>query len=175
MGRPRLASGIKHAMTMQAPEHLLYDGEWMLLSSCPLEAYFSRVGKLPTFEFTTALGRGYVGYWEIKGCRLYLTGIWARLMDGSDFNLARCFPDRPDVSKVFAEWYSGSLCCSRGRLLERSRIGYVHIYEEDVFFEIREGMVTGIWRRNNRKRSESKPTSKTATVVRIDRGRARNA
>ncbi|SFO38534.1 hypothetical protein [Nitrosospira briensis] len=87
----------------------------------------------------SALWRGYVGHWEIKESRLYLLRIEGRLLNGEDASVSDIFPNtsRP----VFADWYSGKLICSGG-----NEIGYLDdfmVYEEDLVFTVRFGVILG--------------------------------
>jgi hypothetical protein len=76
------------------------------------------------FEATsTALWRGYVGTWEIMNDRLYLVALdGCMLLDSkqTDVMLKDVFPHYPEG--LFAQWYSGELRCTRGKLLNYVRL-----------------------------------------------------
>ena len=135
-------------MTAQIAEKLCYEGREVSMCSEPLADYFALAGIDPGFQFTcTALWRGYVGTWEIRDGRLYLTGLSGTLKDGSDANVATFFPDYP--GRVFAHWYSGKLRIPEGKMLEYVHMGYGSTYEEDLTVTVDRGVVTRTSVRHN--------------------------
>jgi hypothetical protein len=137
-------------MTAQIGENLSYEGHVTTMCSEPLGSYFELAGIDPGFEANcTALWRGYVGSWEIRDGRLYLTGLDGTLQDGSQATVATFFPDYPDC--VFAHWYSGTLRVPQGKLLDYVHGGYGSTYEDDLLITIEKGMVTGTDVRHNGK------------------------
>lgn len=127
-------------MTAQIAESLHYEGRSMAMCSNPLGDYFALADIHPGFAMNcTALWRGYVGTWEILDGRLYLIGLKGELEDGTRINLASIFPDYPE--RVFAHWYSGKLRIPQGKLLQYVHMGYGSIYEDDLFIDIRKGVV----------------------------------
>ena len=92
-------------MTAQIAERLRYDGEDYAMCTNPLSDYFALGGVNPDFVWTTtALWRGYVGYWEVADGRLYLLELQGTLKDGNDASVATIFPNFPD--RVFAQGLS---------------------------------------------------------------------
>ena len=135
-------------MTAQIGENLSYEGHATTMCSEPLGSYFTLAGVSPRFaENCTALWRGYVGSWEIRDDRLYLTGLEGTLQDGSLATVATFFPDYPD--RVFAHWYSGTLRVPQGKLLAYFHGGYGSTYEDDLLISIEKGVVTGTNVRHN--------------------------
>ena len=134
-------------MTAQMSEKLIYQSETLALCSQPL-AYFLEMAAIPwKFEAPhTALWRGYVGTWRIEADRLYLVGLsgWTSETEqtpSKQVGLGDLFPGYPDG--VFAHWFTGELRCPRGGLLEYVRGGFSSAYEEDLFLQVRRGVLLG--------------------------------
>lgn len=143
-------------MTAQISEKLLFEGQQLALCELPLSVYFALGGKAPDFDYNcTALWRGYVGSWLIEHDRLYLVELNGPLKEGTQATLRTVFPDFPD--RVFAHWYSGKLRCPRGRRLEYVHMGFGSTYEEDLFIEVRKGVVIGTEVRRNGTAEEGSP------------------
>jgi hypothetical protein len=129
-------------MTAQLPERLRYKGKRLELCTLPLEDYFEAGGASPDFEpSSTALGRGYVGEWSIVRGRLYLVRLRGMLVGGHEASLETVFPGHS--GRVLAEWFSGTLCCPQGRLLQYFHGGFGSVYESDLLIDIERGVVTG--------------------------------
>ena len=130
-------------MTAQMSETLIYKGEKLNLCTNPLEIYLSSVPPAVAFCSTcTALWRGYTGTWTIEGGRLYLVklaGTVRRAEVIEDVGLSHLFPDYPDG--VFAHWYSGEIRCPMGEMLKYVHGGYGCSFEQDLFIEIKNGVV----------------------------------
>jgi hypothetical protein len=130
-------------MTAQKAEKLYYDGQLLSMRTHPLGAYFALEGRFPDFDSSeTALGRGYVGTWEIVEGRLYLIDLVGGLRDGRTVAMDTFFPGGAD--RVFAQWYSGTLRVWQGKLLRYVHHGYASSYERDLLIEIENGVVTNI-------------------------------
>lgn len=100
-------------MTPQITEVIHYQGRRYALHTEPLTTYFRSQNIDPGFEPpNSSLWRGYQGTWEIRDNRLYLIGLRAYLMDGSEADLVTLCPvdAASPVGEAFAVWYSGSLC-----------------------------------------------------------------
>ena len=130
-------------MTAQFSEILIYEGEELSLCNEPLENFVENNKMDIHFVFTsTACWRGYIGTWAIEGDRLYLKSLDANINtpDGpKKMGLEALFPDYPDG--VFAHWYSGELRCPQGELLQYVHGGFGSIYERDLFFKVKKGVV----------------------------------
>lgn len=122
-------------MTAQFSESLLYEGKRLSMQSQPLASYLESMPNPPTFqEVCTACWRGYVGTWEIINDHLYLVDLEAHWQDGEPVSLEQLFPDCDGaaIQKVFAHWYSGTLRCARGKLLDYVHMGYDSTYERSL-------------------------------------------
>lgn len=130
-------------MTAQATEILLYEDEELSLCNEPLGPFIEN-NKLD-FEFTaphTALWRGYIGKWTIEQDRLYLISLKGTIQSESGYEeigLERVFPGYPNG--VFAHWFSGELRCAQGALLKYVHAGFGSVYEKDLFFRVKKGVV----------------------------------
>jgi len=81
-------------MTAQVAEKLTYQDQTLAMCSEPLDGYLASCGRDIRFQgLSTACWRGYIGRWEVKGDRLYITGITATLENGNSATLKDLFPD----------------------------------------------------------------------------------
>lgn len=137
-------------MTAQTPEILRYKGETVSLCAKPLEYYFELTGvERPfSFEISSALWRGYIGTWEIIDDRLYLVGLEGWGYVEGQAGLAFLFPDFP--IRVFAHWVNGTLRATRGEMLDYVHGGFGSTFEEDTFFEFRDGVLKSVVVKDNR-------------------------
>lgn len=126
-------------MSAQMYDRITINGEDLNLAAAPLEEFFRRNPvKRPAFSsFNSGCMRGYVASWEVREGRLYLTGI--RMVCDTESSFASIFPDAPDG--VFADWVSGELRCSSGRLLEVDNAGFGGRREFETTLEVEEGVV----------------------------------
>lgn len=144
-------------MTAQVRDRLSYDGRLFPLCSLPLQPWLRDTGNAGIFRWPhTANRRGYVASWVISGDRLYLEKLEATLHDGSAASLATLFPGA--TGRIFAASYSGTLRLTDGELLEYVHLGFASRYKRDIFLEIRDGVLVGMWVQEN-----ERPTSR-ATV-----------
>ncbi len=135
-------------MTAQVPEVLYYDNQKLSMCSVPLMDYFTLANIEPKFRVDcTALWRGYVGTWEIIDGRLYLIGIEGHFENGNEVNLSSIFPEFPD--RVFAHWYSGKIRAPRGELIDYVHGGFASVYEQDIIFKVKKGMIVDTKIKNN--------------------------
>ncbi len=126
-------------MTAQFHEHLILNGEATTMAFCPpLPECHPRIidrdaAGLPGTErdsscYSTACWRQYIGTWEIKDDKFYLTNLIGRL---------RLSGDEPLV----ADWFSGVLRIPRGKCLQYVHMGFGSVYEEEVHIKIEKGVV----------------------------------
>jgi hypothetical protein len=119
-------------MTAQVHENLILDGEATTMLTCPpLPVGHPRVvvagppdlfqtkEDVPSFVFSTACWRRYIGTWEVKGGRLYLVSLKG---------LSEMVGEGP----IPADWVSGWLRVPRGELLEYVHMGFESVYEEEL-------------------------------------------
>jgi len=127
-------------MTAQIPESLSFEGQNLHIFAEPLRPWLAlRRNKSIRFKRrNSALGRGYIGHWEVIDGRLYLVGIEGKFSDDKDATIADLFPESPE--RVFAAWFTGELRCPRGKMLGYSHAGYSSIYESDLFLRFEKGI-----------------------------------
>jgi hypothetical protein len=132
-------------MTAQVPETLRFKGEELDMCCEPLASYLRVTRKVLNYTMTSsACWRGYQGTWEIVNDQLYLveisaeiqTTVGARSVTLQDYFTRASGP-------VFAHWFTGEIRCTRGAILEYVHGGYGSTYEEDLFLEIKAGMLIG--------------------------------
>lgn len=127
-------------MTAQQSERICIDGKEYSLCSYPLAQYLATLPHPPEFMPPyTSLWRGYIGTWEIKDGRLYLTAISGELESGEVVTLETLFPGFPE--RVLAHWYSGRLRVPQGRMLKYVHQGFASQYEQDLWIDVEQGVV----------------------------------
>lgn len=129
-------------MTAQITEALFHVGRFHTLYTLPLEPYLVMTKKHELFDglhANTACTRRYVGVWEIKDGRLFLTRLQT-LRDG-DFPLDALFPETP--KPVFAKWFTGELLCPKGELFKYVHSDFRSLYERELRIFVKSGMVEG--------------------------------
>ena len=138
-------------MTAQVHENLIYEGEETSMTTCPPlpvdhprlrivgppGAVTKREG-VPSFVFSTACWRGYLGTWEIKQGRLYLKSV---------VGLYEMAGDEP----IFADWVSGWLVVPKGELVEYVHMGFESVYEQELRVRVEGGVVAETLTVDNRR------------------------
>lgn len=77
---------------------------------------------------STACWRQYIGTWEIRDEKFYLTKLTGTYtIEGTE--------------PIFAEWFSGTLRVPEGELLKYVHMGFGSVYEEELHIEIKNGKV----------------------------------
>ena len=130
-------------MTAQVSEVLLYEGEELSLCNEPLELYIEKIPMKVRFTAPhTALWRGSVGTWAIEADRLYLKSLEASIegeKGHEEVGMDRVFPEYQNG--LFAHWFTGELRCPQGALVKYVHGGFGSVYEKDLFFKVKKGVV----------------------------------
>lgn len=120
-------------MTAQEPEILIFNGKKMMMTTNP--SIDEKVIPKPFgLGLKTSNYRGYIGTWEIKDGKLYLNDVEGGYMK-----------EKP----IFADWVSHPLHVWGGNLLRYVHAGYGSMYEQDIIFEIENGVVQNIRTESN--------------------------
>ncbi|MCP5162186.1 MAG: hypothetical protein H6999_00550 [Hahellaceae bacterium] len=135
--------------TAQATESLIYEGEAMATLSNPLEAYFNDARPKPRkiLKATcSAIWRGYLATWEVKGQTLYLNKIAKGSCsgNGADIPLAKIFPGK--TSPLKAAWFSGVLIIPEGEMVRYRHDEYESTYEHYRLVMVSSGKVGKVQR-----------------------------
>ncbi len=140
-------------MTAQIHERLIFEGQPASMTAFPnIPVGHERIHINSDEEarqstapvFSTACWRGYVGSWEIKEGRLYLTAIEGRFKLLGD-------------EALWADWFSGTLVVPRGKMLQYVHMGFESVYEEQLLIRVEKGLVSEVTRVNNCNGIEGKP------------------
>ncbi len=167
--------------TAQIPDLLIYNGDTLLLHSCPLGDYPNQDFITPQNLFGsngcsfTACWRNYIATWEIINSELYLCeiknvcypmfiqSVGASFVDedsiGSEYaDLKALFPDKFKDGKVKADWVNRKMIAPKGKLLYYIHAGFESIYEIEFEFHIKKGQIieTKIFDNTKTKKSEYK-------------------
>ena len=117
-------------MTAQIGEILVIDNQQYLIAEQPLQSYFNQLKRPPYFTPPSpTCWRGYYGKWELRENELFLINFKGYLDDFDEVELTYLFPQKEEI---FANWYSGILKISQGKLIEFNQLTHTSIYEEDV-------------------------------------------
>ena len=142
--------------TSQYPDIITYNGTEYDLNSNPLEPYFDINYVTRPTASSSALWRGYVGYFEIIDNELYLTdmkipgktiynnGVSEETWD-SIFKIY--FPKQ---EKVKVDWFSGILVLPHGRIVKYVHQAYLTTFSEYWLLEIENGCFNESRKYNNK-------------------------
>jgi hypothetical protein len=125
-------------MTAQARDRLLYNGEEFSLSTEPLKPLLDLIGyKTPTGTVVSSdCWRGYRGKWEIINEELFLIDLKGFPEENKHWTIDALFPNQ---KKVFAGWFTGEIIIPQGKMLHYEHMGYMSIFEKDLFLEFQKG------------------------------------
>lgn len=130
-------------MTAQAADKLYYKTEVYYLATEPLATYLAKfkidINKISN-KGSTGCWRGYIGSWIIEDDKLYLIGL-CDAWGGNDISIETLFPGE---KKIFAEWFSGEIRTPCGELKMYIHMGYSSLYEKDMFFNFKNGILLSI-------------------------------
>jgi hypothetical protein len=130
--------------TGQTGELIIYKGDTLTLLCEPLETYLQKNEpreKLYPFlkdGCSTALWRGYVGLWEIKGNRLFLIDVFA-CGDKTKSIKSKVF--KGQNSEILADWFVGKLFIERGKMIKYNHMGYDRYYEKEMLIDVEKGII----------------------------------
>ena len=94
-------------MTAQSSEALLYKGEYERMATEPLEQYLTGLAEGSPFKWqNTACWRGYIGNWELREDKLYLTNLSGHDKEDREIGLDYLFPNH---TEKFADWFTGEV------------------------------------------------------------------
>jgi hypothetical protein len=169
--------------TAQIPDRLRYGGREYLMYSEPLEQrYAADRSKKPwlrphPFTGSSAMERGYVATWEIRKDKLVLAAIdsWVCGARAGQLDISCRHATLEDVlgptvddRTQFASWFTGELRVPQGRQLLYVHLPYQSIYEKDIIFRVRAGIVESPTTIDNRKKpilSENPSSYRHATPL----------
>jgi hypothetical protein len=136
--------------TAQFQERIKIDGgKEEGITVLPLEPYLAVPDNAQRFRSyqpegagCTALWRNYLGSWEIKNQKLYLTKFEINACSEEhkkSIPLDKLFPGKSQP--VLADWFSGYLVIPQGKLLQYVHMGYESRYERYLIIHIIKGNV----------------------------------
>jgi hypothetical protein len=136
--------------TAQFQERITIDGgQEAGITVLPLEPYLAVPDNAQRFRpyqqegaGCTALWRNYLGSWEIKDQKLYLTKFEINACSQErkkSIPLDKLFPGKSQP--VLADWFSGYLVIPQGKLLQYVHMGYESRYERYLIIHIVQGNV----------------------------------
>lgn len=136
--------------TAQESEYIFIDGKMYGLCTCPLEYNKKLKAKFvkwyPLEWESTALWRGYIGYWSIKGNKLYLDSLQCNIKDIGRKTIIpkdeKIFASYLTNNGVCASWFSEELRIVDGQEVKRVHDGFMTIFEHETFLTIKKGGLT---------------------------------
>ena len=148
--------------TAQIPDYLIYKGDTLAIYANPLESYFEKTER-PDSSFekygynSSACGRGYIGYWELRNDSLFLLKLRG---ETQKIDLSMIFKDRNPEKKIFADWVNQQITNPYGKQIYYVHAEYASIYEYERDFIIKKGILSRIAEYDNSKSTISKLTEK---------------
>jgi hypothetical protein len=136
-------------VTIQIRDRILIDGEEHSITGISLDnASWPSVRKyIASVQSFSACWRGYYAKWKVESDRLVLvdlTIMWAG--QAAYLTYQDVFPDLPQG--VIADWFTGDIEVPQGQNLD---LGHdFSMYEETLILSLKDGLVTGRLRRDNR-------------------------
>jgi len=153
--------------TAQIGDILVVNEDTVWIHSNPLECYFAtkgdnirtigglELGKYKDengneyFVSCSALWRGYIATWKLENDSLFLiganTGCAGKDFRGEDIDISLEFGS----NKVFAWWFTGTICRPDGELIWYFHGGYESIYEREIHYVFVQGKLIDIEEINN--------------------------
>lgn len=151
-----LSFSVRAYSTAQQSECIFIDGKMYGLCTCPLEYNKELkdefVKQYPLTWESTALWRGYIGYWSIKENKLYLDSLQCNIKDIGHKTIIpkdeKLFESYLKEGNVCASWFSREL-----RIVEGDRVEVpddcMAIYEHETFLTVEKGVVKNKRTENN--------------------------
>jgi hypothetical protein len=127
--------------TAQIPDTIEVNGEKLPLNTNPLSAHLERIGWAPPEDTvaSSANWRGYVARWRIDQDQLVLASVTIAVsLEGTKELLPTLFPD---VARVVADWYSGTLVIPDGSQIRYVHMGYGSTYDHYQLIRVEAGKV----------------------------------
>lgn len=152
----------ENIVTAQYPDKITYNGTEYNLNSNPLEPYFDKNPENRPSMVSTALWRGYVGYFEIIENELYLTDMKIPVSytdDDGNYEQKWASIYRmyfPRQKKIKVDWFSGILILPHGKMVEYVHQGYASAFSKYSLLEIENGTFNEARKYNNKEFSKFK-------------------
>ncbi len=126
-------------MTEQVHETLILDGDRTSMAFCPpLPMNNPRLIESKESQgINSACWRGYVGFWEIKNGKFFLSAIEGK------YQLS-------DGPPILADWFTGEIKIPKGEVLDYLYGGLSTVYEQELHISIKYGLVVGMSTIDNR-------------------------
>jgi hypothetical protein len=123
-------------MTAQIKEILLYKGNKVGMATEPLNPYLQNRKDINFGFQSTACRRGYLGFWELRGKKLFIVKLIVTKDKQVDLNYLF-----PGENEVFADWFNGEIRIPQGELLQYIHMGYESIFEKDLILKFKKGVL----------------------------------
>lgn len=176
--------------TAQIPDIIIYKGDTLSLFDCPLEFYPDKEFLNPKGLFGsrgcffTACWRNYIATWEIVDDKLYLkqirnacyptelksvsvsykSGVENDSIGCEYADLNTLFPGKYKNGRVLADWVNGQMYSPRGKLMYYIHDGFQSIYENELEFSFKDGLLVNIREFDNSKTKKSKYVDDTRLI-----------
>jgi hypothetical protein len=97
-------------------------------------------------DYVPGWGKSFIGIWEIKSDSLFLNKILLISSEGTICTkniIHHCFlSEKIKNEQIFADWYAGDLISPKGKELFYCSNSEEYIYESDMIYEIKNGLLT---------------------------------
>lgn len=96
-------------------------------------------------DYVPSWGKSFIGIWEIKNDSLFLNKILLISSEGTICTkniIHNCFlSEKIKNEQIFADWYAGDLVSPKGKELFYCSSSEEYIYESDMIYEIKDGLL----------------------------------
>ncbi|TRX66318.1 hypothetical protein [Carboxylicivirga sp. M1479] len=137
-------SSSKASATHQIPDYLVIETDTFELFSNPLTAYFNfknekKINEHHIKSLHSACWRGYIATWQLENDSLFLIKIEGKNANNEaiSYDLKKEFGN----TKVYAEWFTGTLISPRGNRLQYHNMAYASVYEKEMQYHVWNGKV----------------------------------
>ncbi len=127
--------------TAQISDTIEVNGEKFPLNTNPLSAHLKRIGWTPPEDavISSANWRGYVARWRIDQDQLVLASMTIRVSQEETKELLPTL--FPNVARVLADWYSGTLVIPDASQIRYVHMGYGSLYDHYQLIRVEAGKV----------------------------------
>ncbi len=132
--------------TAQFGDYMIVNDKKQEIFSNPLEPYLHEhnISFFRDSGACSACWRGYQATWDIFDEYLYIIGLQECTCSPNDkpIPLKKIFP-KMQGDKVKATWFSGEVRIPLGKELEYVHMGYMSVYERELFLKFEKGKLIG--------------------------------
>lgn len=130
--------------THQIPDYLIIGKDTLQIYSNPLELYFKNKKRPKIFNDScslTSCWRGYIAYFKVQNDSLFLVDVYDCCQNDKKIELSKILTDRDVKKPIYADWFTGIIMSPSGKLLNYIHMGYNSIYEKEIDYFFKKGIL----------------------------------